>query len=58
MENIDALFTENTEKYVEGLKNYNYSKNGYYFITICINNRLNLLGKIIVRDTPHRPLQI
>lgn len=42
------------------LKNYNYSKTGYYFVTICANNRkyifgdieddkmiLNLYGKII-----------
>lgn len=28
------------------LKNYNYSSEGAYFITICIQNRLNLLGNI------------
>ena len=28
------------------LKNFDYSNNGYYYITICINNRLNLLGSI------------
>lgn len=29
------------------LKNYDYSKNGAYFITICIQNRACLLGEII-----------
>ncbi len=29
------------------LKNYDYSQNGYYFITICTHNRENLFGKII-----------
>jgi REP element-mobilizing transposase RayT len=28
------------------LKNYNYKENGLYFITICIQNREHLLGKI------------
>ena len=28
------------------LRNYNYSGNGYYFITICTQDRLNLFGKI------------
>lgn len=28
------------------LKNYDYSKNGLYFITICTQNRINLFGKI------------
>jgi len=30
------------------LKHYNYSAEGYYFITICIKDRLELLGKINV----------
>ena len=30
------------------LKGYDYSSEGYYFITICIKNRENLLGKINV----------
>jgi len=29
------------------LKNYDYSKPGYYFITICVQNREHLLGEII-----------
>ncbi len=29
------------------LKNYDYSANGYYFITICTKNRLHYFGKII-----------
>lgn len=29
------------------LPGYDYSKGGYYSVTICIQNRLNLLGKIV-----------
>lgn len=29
------------------LKNWNYSSNGYYFITICTQNREHFFGKII-----------
>ena len=29
------------------LKNYDYSNEGKYFITICINNMKHLLGEII-----------
>ncbi len=29
------------------LKNYDYSKSGYYFITICTQNREHLCGKIV-----------
>lgn len=29
------------------LKNYDYSSNGYYFITICTKNRVHYFGKII-----------
>ncbi len=29
------------------LKEYNYSEEGYYFITICIKDRIEILGKII-----------
>jgi putative transposase len=28
------------------LKGYDYSQNGFYFITICTNKRINLFGKI------------
>lgn len=28
------------------LKLYDYSLDGYYFITICVKNRLNLLGNV------------
>ena len=27
------------------LKNYNYSSTGYYYVTICSNNRQNIFGK-------------
>ena len=29
------------------LKNYDYTQNGFYFITICVQNKACLLGKII-----------
>lgn len=29
------------------LKTYNYSENGYYFITVCTKNRAKVLGSII-----------
>jgi len=29
------------------LKGFDYANNGYYFVTICTWNRLNILGKII-----------
>lgn len=29
------------------LKNYDYSKQGMYFITICVQDRIELLGKIV-----------
>lgn len=32
------------------LKNYNYSSNGYYFITICTQNRDNILSDIVVGE--------
>ena len=32
------------------LKNYDYSKNGYYFITICTKDKKPILGKIVGRD--------
>ncbi|MCL2514108.1 MAG: hypothetical protein FWF08_09410 [Oscillospiraceae bacterium] len=40
------------------LKNYNYSQNGYYFITICTNERCKILGEITLvgRDAPGAPL--
>ena len=28
------------------LKEYDYSKGGYYFVTICTFNRMNLFGKV------------
>jgi putative transposase len=35
------------------LKGYNYSSNGAYFITICVKNRHNLLGEVIVEGDAH-----
>ena len=39
------------------LKGYDYSHNGAYYITICVKDRHELLGKIAVGATaPGRPL--
>ena len=38
------------------LKDYDYSQNGAYFVTICTKNRENLFGTVIVGATaPGRP---
>jgi len=37
------------------LKDYDYSQNGAYFVTICTQNRENLFGTIIVGATCGRP---
>ncbi|MCW9708538.1 transposase [Fodinibius salsisoli] len=35
------------DRKVHRLKGYDYSKSGYYFITICVADRFHLFGKII-----------
>lgn len=37
------------------LKDYDYSKNGYYFITICTHNRKNILSNINVGEVSPLP---
>lgn len=37
------------------LKNYDYSQNGYYFITICTHNRQKLFGEIVGATLCGRP---
>lgn len=37
------------------LHGYDYSQAGYYFITICVKNRLELLGQIVGTTDPGRP---
>ncbi|MBC8586813.1 hypothetical protein H8707_00980 [Tissierellaceae bacterium BX21] len=32
------------------LKDYDYSQAGYYFITICTQDRLGIFGEIVVAD--------
>ena len=32
------------------LKGYDYSRAGYYFVTICVKNRHEMLGKVVGRD--------
>ena len=38
------------------LKEYDYSQNGYYFVTICTHERRNLFGEIVGADPRVRPL--
>lgn len=33
------------------LKEYDYSQNGYYYITICTKNRKQILSKILRKKT-------
>ena len=40
------MYNQNKRKSIR-LKEYDYTKEGIYFITICIRNRQQLLGKII-----------
>jgi len=35
---------------------YDYSQAGYYFITICVNNKQKLLGQIVGATVPGRPI--
>ena len=37
------------------LKNYDYSNAGYYFISVCVKERHELLGKIVGTTAPGRP---
>ncbi|MCL1858127.1 MAG: hypothetical protein FWF92_02695 [Oscillospiraceae bacterium] len=37
------------------LKNYDYSSNGAYFITMCVEGRHEMLGQIVGRDAPGAP---
>lgn len=40
------------------LKDYDYSSNGMYFLTICTDNRKNLLSKIVGGDDLGAPKKI
>ncbi len=37
------------------LKNFDYSKNGLYFLTICVKNKKELFCDIVGRDVPDAP---
>jgi len=39
------MFVKHDKKSIR-LKNYNYSNNGFYFITICTKNKIHYFGKI------------
>ena len=40
------------------LKNFDYSQNGYYFVTICAHKRQNLFGKIVGATLHGRPAKM
>ena len=40
------------------LKDFDYSKDGFYFITICSKNRENIFGDVIVGADGCRPAQV
>ena len=40
------------------LKNYDYSQNGCYFVTICVKEKKHLLGRVDVGRDAHIPPQI
>lgn len=40
------------------LKDYDYSRNGAYFVTICAESRQNIFGEIVGTDDPVRPFAI
>lgn len=33
------------------LNNYDYSQSGYYFVTICTQDKRNILGEIVINDS-------
>ena len=43
------------ERKLTRLKDYDYSENGYYFITVCSQNRENIFGEIVVGADGCRP---
>jgi putative transposase len=48
---LNSNHTQSKHRHSLRLKGYDYSSEGAYFITICINNRECLLGKIVRVDT-------
>ncbi|NJD04808.1 MAG: hypothetical protein FIA99_19910 [Ruminiclostridium sp.] len=41
-----AILLDLPQRKLQRLKNYDYSQNGTYFITICTHNREHLFGRI------------
>lgn len=39
------------------LANYGYSNTGYYFVTICVKDRHEMLGRVVVGDGLARPVE-
>lgn len=47
MNNIEEEKQKIKERKRTRLKNYDYSRSGYYFVTICTHNRINRFGEIV-----------
>ena len=47
--NDDIVFANRYRIPSTRLQNWNYSKNGYYYVTICTKNRECYLGNIVVK---------
>ena len=47
--------TELTKRKHPRLKNFDYSENGHYFVTICVKNQEKLLGEVVGRGVHDAP---
>lgn len=49
------MFVQLPQRKSNRLKHYDYSQNGAYFITVCVKDRQELLGKVVEGDDPSAP---
>jgi len=49
---VDKLMDKLPQRKNIRLQNYDYSQTGYYFVTICTKDRINIFGNIVVADDP------
>lgn len=47
----DIMYTDLPQRKTIRLKDYDYSQEGYYFVTICTQNRENLFGQVVGADS-------
>ena len=45
------MYTDLPQRKTIRLKDYNYSQEGYYFVTICTQNREDLFGQVVGADS-------